>query len=260
MEIALQQINLLYESMLALDDDAREGFGSALSEIAIDVRHQHRAPQPNPQGFVIEKLNRSLEWWRQVGHDRHYSQRCTAQVERCLQAALGVGGDDGLLSNSINILYAILENLAAMPDDQKEFLGSRIESIGRDFQHRQELGDGDHIDLHALWIAFDAHDYPDFVFQLLFWCYEGDDYHVVSEVCGWLFGCLPATPEVEQMLQTGISDATKSERLRERFEWIYTRQFNRNAEQDGAGQPATRPVDEPEGGEKPQPEAEGRSR
>lgn len=35
---------------------------------------------------------------------------------------------------------------------------------------------------------------------------------------------------------------------------------NTHAEQPGAGQPATRPVDEPEGGVKPQPEAEGRSR
>jgi hypothetical protein len=32
------------------------------------------------------------------------------------------------------------------------------------------------------------------------------------------------------------------------------------SEQAGAGQPATCPVDEPEGGDKPQPEAEGRSR
>jgi hypothetical protein len=32
------------------------------------------------------------------------------------------------------------------------------------------------------------------------------------------------------------------------------------AEQAGAGQPATRPESKPEGGEKPQPEAEGRSR
>jgi hypothetical protein len=31
-------------------------------------------------------------------------------------------------------------------------------------------------------------------------------------------------------------------------------------EQPGTGQPATRPVDEPKGGDKPQPEAEGRSR
>ena len=34
----------------------------------------------------------------------------------------------------------------------------------------------------------------------------------------------------------------------------------KNCEQDGTGQPATRPVVEPEGGDKPQPEAEGRSR
>jgi hypothetical protein len=33
-----------------------------------------------------------------------------------------------------------------------------------------------------------------------------------------------------------------------------------NSEQSGAGQPATRPVDQPEGGDKPQPETEGRSR
>lgn len=33
-----------------------------------------------------------------------------------------------------------------------------------------------------------------------------------------------------------------------------------SAEQGGAGQPATRPVAEPEGGDKPQPDAEGRSR
>ena len=33
-----------------------------------------------------------------------------------------------------------------------------------------------------------------------------------------------------------------------------------SAEQPGTGQPATRPVDEPKGGDKPQPEAEGRSR
>jgi hypothetical protein len=41
------------------------------------------------------------------------------------------------------------------------------------------------------------------------------------------------------------------------------RRFTTNtskAEPVGAGQPATRPVVEPEGGDKPQPEAEGRSR
>ncbi len=35
---------------------------------------------------------------------------------------------------------------------------------------------------------------------------------------------------------------------------------NNNAEQDGAGQPATRPESKSKGGDKPQPDAEGRSR
>jgi hypothetical protein len=35
--------------------------------------------------------------------------------------------------------------------------------------------------------------------------------------------------------------------------------WNRKAEQDGSGQPATRPESKSEGGDKPQPEAEGRS-
>ncbi|NBO66780.1 MAG: hypothetical protein EBU88_18375 [Acidobacteria bacterium] len=260
MEQALYQINQLSESIRALDDDAREGFGSALSDIAITARHQHRPVQPNQRALVIEQIRHSLRWWLDVGDDRHYSQRCTAQVQRCLQAALGAGENDHLLKGSFDILYAILEHLAAMPDDQREFLSSRIESIGRDFQHRHGPGDWDGINLHTLWSEFGVNNYPDFVCKLLSWCYEGDDYQVVSEICGWLFGCLPATQEVEQILQTGISDITKSERLRERFEWIYTRQFNRNAEQAGAGQPATRPVVDPESGDKPQPEAEGRSR
>ena len=38
----------------------------------------------------------------------------------------------------------------------------------------------------------------------------------------------------------------------------YRRITGAQVEQPGAGQPATRPVDDPEGGNKPQPEAEGR--
>lgn len=41
--------------------------------------------------------------------------------------------------------------------------------------------------------------------------------------------------------------------------WVYASRLTR-AQQPGAGQPATRHVDEPEGGDNPQPEAEGRSR
>jgi hypothetical protein len=49
-------------------------------------------------------------------------------------------------------------------------------------------------------------------------------------------------------------------RERQRFNPRLVSRETKTGAQTGAGQPATRPVDEPEGGVKPQPEAEGRSR
>ena len=232
---ALEQINLLSTKMLALDDDAREGFGSVLSEVALNARHQQDGPQPSQQALVVEMIRRSLRWWREVGHDRHYSQRCTARVVRCLRAAhederwwLDEDEHDEPLQEAFNVLYELLGILADMPDIQQDFLCSRIECIGRDFQHGHGPGEGDYLDLSLLWGTFDAHSYDDLVYGLLAWCHESDNYRNVSEVCGWLFGCLPDTPQVRQILEQGIADANKSERLRERFNWIYSRQFNRN--------------------------------
>ena len=45
---------------------------------------------------------------------------------------------------------------------------------------------------------------------------------------------------------------------REPTYWL--QRIGKSKEQPGTGQPATRPMDEPEGGDKPQPEAEGRDR
>ena len=49
-------------------------------------------------------------------------------------------------------------------------------------------------------------------------------------------------------------------RFLETIKWQNNHAQSPQGEQPGTGQPATRPVDEPEGGDKPQPEAEGRSR
>ncbi len=57
-----------------------------------------------------------------------------------------------------------------------------------------------------------------------------------------------------------ISDAAHALLCAEGVEMEYENAMDTRSEQVGAGQPATRAVDEPEGGDKPQPEAEGRSR
>ena len=82
----------------------------------------------------------------------------------------------------------------------------------------------------------------------------------VSEV-----GALLVDQEIERYL--GAEALTKLERLYKLKESGYCisgsllrSRKNHQAEQAGAGQPATRPESKSEGGDKPQPEAEGRSR
>ena len=80
---------------------------------------------------------------------------------------------------------------------------------------------------------------------------SGDACGVASIVSGWVKR-KGDTVTIEMIRQLGSG------------EWIPMQISGRHriemkeAEQPGTGQPATRPVDEPEGGTKPQPEAEGR--
>ena len=62
--------------------------------------------------------------------------------------------------------------------------------------------------------------------------------------------------KMEKFQQTTVSLAA----LAEYFSWTRTDPKPHNEAQDGAGQPATAPESKPKGGDKPQPEADGRSR
>jgi hypothetical protein len=71
----------------------------------------------------------------------------------------------------------------------------------------------------------------------------------VAEIIWEKIGDIPAVPpdELNQRIDTHRNS-------------LGSRELDQNAEQAGAEQPATRPVVESEGDDKPQPEAEGRSR
>ena len=113
-------------------------------------------------------------------------------------------------------------------------------------------------------------------FPVCLWIY-GDETskQELSEACGRL----PSPEQTEFLMSLPHSRRRERERLsyahdeprvalkRYRNEYAAfnkrTKQAahrDRKAEQPGTGQPATRPVDKPEGSDKPQPEAEGRSR
>ena len=84
-----------------------------------------------------------------------------------------------------------------------------------------------------------------------------DEFHFTAPFgfLGRLAECLFLTSYMRRFL---TKRAAKLKNMAESKEWrIY---LKTNGEQVGTGQPATRPVVQPEGGDKPQPEAEGRSR
>jgi len=65
---------------------------------------------------------------------------------------------------------------------------------------------------------------------------------------------------VERELIESLREATRRELGDDPAVWIETYMKNKKPEQGGSGQPATRPESKSEGGDKPQPESEGRSR
>ena len=88
--------------------------------------------------------------------------------------------------------------------------------------------------------------------------HDGGSASVSIDFCPWCGARLPVSQRarwLDELEALGIKDP-----FAEAIPEIYTDGQWRNpqAQQSGTGQPATRPVDEPEGGDKPQPEAEGR--
>lgn len=229
MQEQLELLQDLSQRISLLDPGAAEGFGEQLHTIAIEARHPHNHGELDARNLVVNCVQRSLQWWHEVGHDRHYSQRCTAQVEQFLQAANGPAGANVALAEAFDALVTLLSRIFDLPDNEREFLASHIESMGNDIRHRNGHGDNDSMNLLVLWNQFCSTSYSEFVQHLLTWTYDNDDYQTVSHVCGCLYGQLPETEAVKNILLKGIWDVQKSKRLRERFFWCFNHHFKDSA-------------------------------
>jgi hypothetical protein len=131
-------------------------------------------------------------------------------------------------------------------------------------------------DVHASW--------PQFNSAVISGTYKGPaaytrlayDHHEDGSICGWQItpcGTMPYTSNnpddgitIEAKVDVFFGDTNKEKTLVIKCETkvrdipLEKEPSPQPAEQAGAGQPATSPVVEPEGGDKPQPEAEGGSR
>ena len=71
--------------------------------------------------------------------------------------------------------------------------------------------------------------YEQFVVNALQTTYESDEYNHISDVCGALYGSCPKREEIKAILLKGFLDTKKSNRLRERFFWVFNYTFKQDS-------------------------------
>lgn len=232
MRNALIKVEELRKIISSLPGDEIDFLSDLMHDVFREMTHfRHRHEHPNSVGEIIPNcLRRSLRWWLEVGNDRHYSQKNIKQFENAFDilAKLDFSKQEHGLPGALNKISVILRTVSSLPEDEIEFLSSYLSDRAHSMRHHSG-GKPDELNLLALWDQFGPGSYAQFIYKLLVWTYENDEYRTVSEVCGCLFGSLPETDEIRQILLKGIWDTTKSNRLRERFFWCFGHHFKNAA-------------------------------
>lgn len=122
---------------------------------------------------------------------------------------------------SLEYIDKFLNTLKHLENIERDFLSDYI----RDASHKIRLDDNQNLNLLHLYNESDSNSYSDFIHFLLEKCYIEDNYHFISEICGYCFGNLPSDNRIKEILLKGIWDRSKSNRLRERFFWNFNNGF-----------------------------------
>ena len=133
------------------------------------------------------------------------------------------------MRNALEKMTELINAVTHLQEDEAEFIASYLQDISHELRHLHHGHNHELLDLSALWNQFGSASYSEFVKQLLKMIYENDDYHTVSRVCGCLYGPLPETEAIKEILLTGIWDTQKSNRLRERFFWCFNYHFKESS-------------------------------
>lgn len=147
-------------------------------------------------------------------------------IHQCRQLGIQVEvrSSNPAVSRVVNALDELYSAIASLSDDAAKFFGSCIEDASRELRHR-------HCDPeNPFWIVDiyrkrGASSFEELALQALQEAYDLDNHRLVSDVCGSLYGTAPKTGAVRQILRRGILDSTKSNRLRERFFWVFNYGF-----------------------------------
>ena len=128
----------------------------------------------------------------------------------------------------INTLDELYSDMGNLPESPKSFFGSWLEQISRDMRY------GNRVSPNNPWIltflnSVEINGYEDLIEKLLQKAYDSDENMIVSEVTGTLFDNCPKSDNVKEIFLNGIFDRQKSNRLRERFFWVFNHDFKQES-------------------------------
>lgn len=152
-------------------------------------------------------------------------------LQQCRQLGIQVEvrSSNPALSRVLNALDEVYSAIASLSDGAAEFFGSCIEDASRKLRHRHRIDPENPFWIIDIYRKRGASSFEELALQALREAYDLDDHRLVSDVCASLYGTAPKTDAVKQILTRGIFDSTKSNRLRERFFWVFNYRFKPDA-------------------------------
>lgn len=133
------------------------------------------------------------------------------------------------MEQTLKKMQDLIESMHELDSKTVGFLSSYFEDIIRELKYHPLEKVKNRYQLHTLYKDCNSDSYADFILCLLQKCYNLDDYDFTSRVCGYCFGNLPNDNRIKDLLLKGIKDTNKSNRLRERFFWIFNHDFKEAA-------------------------------
>lgn len=110
-----------------------------------------------------------------------------------------------------------------------DFILDYLRDFSHDFKYRRKFEKEDEKTLYDLFIESNATNLAEFAIYHLEKAYQIDENRYVSDICGMLRGNCPIDIRIENILEKGIKDISKSNRLRERFFWVYDYGFKESS-------------------------------
>ena len=144
-------------------------------------------------------------------------------IQQCRQAGIQVEvcSSNRAISRVVNALDELSSAIASLPDDVAEFFVNCIENASRELRHHRDRDRDNPFWIINIYREQGASSFVELALKSLQSAYDLDDHGFVYDVCSSLYGTVPKTDAIKEILMKGIFDTAKSNSLRERFFWVF---------------------------------------